>query len=520
MKPRSSLPFCVLAVAVAALVSCGGESRDLRWWKGNLHTHSLWSDGDDYPEAIVGWYKDQGYDFLALSDHNTLAEGDRWIDVAASAGGMAAFEDYVEKFGTDWVEQRQDNGTLLARLKTLEEYRGLFEEVGSFLLIQSEEITDRFESKPIHVNATNIAELIEPQCGGSVREVMQNNVDAVLDQRRRTGQAMFPRYAAATDEQLTVMLQLARQGLNGGAVGIGFGVQYVPGASREEVLRLFELCAEFDVPCHLHVRYLGPHPGDNSSLAAIEEVIAAAAVTGASAQIVHIGSVAGRKIETALWMLEGAQARGIDVMADVYPYTAVSTGLSSTVFDEGWQERMGGISYGDIELTRTGERLTAETFASYRAERTHSVIVHFIPEESVRRALAHPLVMVASDGVIRGGRGHPRGAGTFSRVLGRYVREQAVLSLPEAIRKMTIMPARRLEQSVPAMIRKGRLNPGADADVVVFDPATVADRATYREPAQHSAGIRYVLVNGQIVVEDGKLNPDVQPGRPVRRGMW
>ena len=192
MKPRSSLPFCVLAVAVAALASCGGESRDLRWWKGNLHTHSLWSDGDDYPEAIVAWYKDQGYDFVALSDHNRLAEGDRWIDVAASAGGMVAFEDYLEDFGTDWVEQRRDDGTLLARLKTLEEYRVLFEEVGSFLLIQSEEITDRFESQPIHVNATNIAELIEPQGGGSVREVMQNNVDAVLDQRRRTGQAMFP----------------------------------------------------------------------------------------------------------------------------------------------------------------------------------------------------------------------------------------------------------------------------------------------------------------------------------------
>ncbi len=334
----------------------------------------------------------------------------------------------------------------------------------------------------------------------------------------RQAAGITDRYAAATDEQLTVMLQLARQGLNGGAVGIGFGVQYVPGASREEVLRLFEVCAEFNVPCHLHVRYLGPHPADNSSLAAIEEVIAAAAVTGASAQVVHIGSVAGRKIETALWMLEGAQARGIDVMADVYPYTAGSTGLSSTVFDEGWQERMGGISYRDIELTRTGERLTAETFASFRAEGTHSVIVHFIPEESVRRALAHPLVMVASDGVIRRGRGHPRGAGTFSRVLGRYVREQAVLSLPEAIRKMTIMPARRLEQSVPAMIRKGRLNPGADADVVVFDPVTVNDRATYQEPAQHSAGIRYVLVNGQLVVEDGKLNEDVQPGRAVRRG--
>lgn len=335
----------------------------------------------------------------------------------------------------------------------------------------------------------------------------------------RVAAGVTERYAPATDAQLATMLQLARQALNTGAVGIGFGVQYVPGASREEVLRLFQVCAEFDVPCHLHIRYLGPHPQDNNSLAAIEEVIAAAAVTGASTQVVHLGSIAGRSMTTALWMLEGARNRGIDVMADIYPYTAGSTGLSSTVFDEGWQERMGGIGYGDIELTRNGERLTEETFTRYRAEDTVSVIVHFIPEEAVRQALAHPLVMVASDGVISDGRGHPRGAGTFSRVLGRYVKEQDVLSLPEAIRKMTVMPARRLERAVPAMIRKGRLNPGADADVVVFDPATVIDRATFTEPARRSAGIRYVLVAGQLVVEDGRLNRAIKPGRPVRRGV-
>ena len=192
MKPRSSFPFLVLAVAAVALASCGGESRDLRWWKGNLHTHSLWSDGDDYPEVVVDWYKSRGYHFVALSDHNVLAEGERWIDVASSAGGTVAFTDYLDRFGTDWVEGRQQNGRTVARLKTLEEYRVLFDEPGQFLIIQSEEITDGFESKPIHVNATNVAELIEPQGGGSVREVMQNNVDAVLDQRRRTGQAMFP----------------------------------------------------------------------------------------------------------------------------------------------------------------------------------------------------------------------------------------------------------------------------------------------------------------------------------------
>ena len=280
------------------------------------------------------------------------------------------------------------------------------------------------------------------------------------------------RNTPATAEQLATMIRLAEEAIDAGALGIGFGVQYVPGATREEVLRLFELAVGKDVPCHLHVRYLGPHPPDNNSLAAIQEVIAAATVTGASVQVVHIGSIAGRSMKTALWMLDGAREHGIDIMADVYPYTAGSTGLQSTVFDPGWQERMGGISYGDIELVKTGERLTEESFNRYRQGKRIGVIVHFIPEEAVQLALAHPFVMVASDGVISDGRGHPRGAGTFSRVLGKYVRELGVVSLNEAVRKMTIMPASRLEQSDPNMRRKGRLSVDADADIVVFDPKT------------------------------------------------
>lgn len=334
--------------------------------------------------------------------------------------------------------------------------------------------------------------------------------------RRATG--VGGQNEAATEEQVWEMVRMAKVAINQGAVGIGFGVQYVPGASREEVLRLFAVCAELRVPCHLHIRYLGPNPQDNNSLAAIEEVIAAAAVTGASAQVVHIGSIAGRSMRTALWMLDGARRNGIDVMADVYPYGAGSTGLSSAVFDPGWQERMGGITYRDIELTRSGERLTERTFEEYRTQDTVSVIVHFIPEQAIEMALAHPLVMVASDGVIRNGRGHPRGAGTYARVLGRYVRERSALSLPEAIRKMTVLPASRLEQSVPSMIRKGRLNPGADADLVVFDPDRVNDRATYQNPTQASDGIDFVLVAGEVVVRDGRLQEGVKAGRAVRRG--
>ena len=168
------------------------EQPPLRWWKGNLHTHSLWSDGDDYPEMIVEWYKQRGYHFLSLSDHNILSHNQKWIDAAKSRGGMQAYEKYRARFGSDWVEQQDENGKLMVRLKPLSEFRHLFEEPERLLLIQSEEISDKFGQLSIHLNATNLRELIPPQGGNSVLEVMQNNVNAVLDQRKKTGQPMIP----------------------------------------------------------------------------------------------------------------------------------------------------------------------------------------------------------------------------------------------------------------------------------------------------------------------------------------
>ncbi len=173
--------FLVISALLAA-AACGPPAAS--WWKGNLHTHSLWSDGDDFPEMAIDGYKKAGYDFVALSDHNVLAAGERFVQVDA-----AVLADYQKTLGNDWVEVAEDGRV---RLKTFEEYRTLFEERGKFLLIQSEEITDRFEEKPLHVNATNLKEPIEPQGGGSVREVLQRNVDKVLEQRARTGQMMFP----------------------------------------------------------------------------------------------------------------------------------------------------------------------------------------------------------------------------------------------------------------------------------------------------------------------------------------
>lgn len=184
LKPRAAF------LALLAVLGCTGEPQT-RWWKGNLHTHSLWSDGDTYPEMVIDWYQGHGYDFIQLSDHNTFAAGDRWIEVDRR-GGWQAYDEYVARFGADWVVERTDSTGLAVRLRTLEEYRPLFEEPGRFLVIQGEEITDEFESRPIHVNATNLRELITPQGGSSVRDVIRNNVRVVLDQRDRTGQPMLP----------------------------------------------------------------------------------------------------------------------------------------------------------------------------------------------------------------------------------------------------------------------------------------------------------------------------------------
>jgi dihydroorotase len=187
------------------------------------------------------------------------------------------------------------------------------------------------------------------------------------------------------------------------------------------------------------------------------------------------------------------------------------TDIASAVFDEGWQGRTGGIGYGDLQWALTGERLTADTFARYR-KLGGMVILHSIPEDMVRVAMADPTVMVASDGILDNGKGHPRAAGSYARVLGRYVREQHALSLMDALRKMSLSPAERL-----GIQSKGRLEVGADADITVFDPERVMDRATFENPAQYSEGIPFVLVNGVVVVRDGQLVDGVAPGRGLRR---
>ena len=191
-KPASSICAAIIVVSLSSSSSALAQKSETRWFKGNLHTHSLWSDGDGYPEMIVEWYKTNGYHFLALSDHNIIQKVERWTNIENNKGGTNAFARYLKRFGTNWVEQRRENGTNQARLKTFDEFQNLFEEKNKFLLILAEEITDRHLSAPVHMNVTNLRELITPRGGTSVFDVIQNNVNAVLEQRARTGQPMLP----------------------------------------------------------------------------------------------------------------------------------------------------------------------------------------------------------------------------------------------------------------------------------------------------------------------------------------
>jgi dihydroorotase len=327
------------------------------------------------------------------------------------------------------------------------------------------------------------------------------------------------RYAPASPQQIAQMQELARKAIRAGAAGVGFGINYTPGASYEEIFALFEVCAAEGVPCHLHARYKGNVFPQTMSLA-VQEVVAMAAATGAQAHVAHLTSSTVGSAPLCIRLIEGAAQRGVDVGFDFHVWTRNETTIQSALYDEGWEKNFGGITYGHIYVSETQEQLTKERFEELRrAPRDTSVQTEFIPESEIELALRSPIGIVASDGGgLANGRGHPRSVGTFARLLGLYVRERKVLPLMDALRKITLLPAQRVERAMPRMKRKGRLQVGSDADITVFDPATIRERATYKEPHLPSQGIRYVLVNGTLVLDNGEVAEGAAPGQWLRRG--
>lgn len=300
-------------------------------------------------------------------------------------------------------------------------------------------------------------------------------------------------------------LDLLDKELQAGALGIGVPIGYYPGATREEVYNVYEFAAARKTMVFTHVR--------EGKALAIQQAIADAATTGAALHIVHLNSMSLDEIGLTLRMVANGQKQGLDITTELYPYTAGSTSLESAIFDDGWQQRL-GITYNDLQWVETGERLTAETFASYR-KKGGIVILHSMRPEWIEAGIKSPITMIGSDGMPYSRLAHPRTAGTYARVLGVYVRERKTLSLMDALRKMTIMPAQRLETVAPVLRNKGRLQVGADADITIFDPNTIIDKATFEEGLKFSEGISHVLVNGVFVVKGGKTIGNVFPGQPV-----
>ena len=315
-------------------------------------------------------------------------------------------------------------------------------------------------------------------------------------------------------DHIARLCERVAENLLNGALGISMSPEYTPGVQGEEMLALSRLAYEYDVATYYHLRYSTPF-GENNSLVGIQEVISLARETGAGVHILHISSTGATFVaDEAYAIVAAARAEGLDITADIYPYDSWATYLGSARFSGNWQERF-GLTYSDLQLPNTPQTLTAETFQLYRGENRLAIANGSIPEAEVRLALIQPYVFIASDTIIfESLDNHPRGSGTFSRVIGKYARDENVITLMEAIAKLTIMPAMRLDSASDDIKRKGRLEIGADADIVLFDYNTIRDTATNEKVASYSEGIYYVFVNGQLGLDPGGVR-DVRAGRPV-----
>ena len=376
----------------------------------------------------------------------------------------------------------------------------------SYALMVRDGVTSAFE---LEVGTGDVVAWYAHREGGQLVNygVSIGHIKARMEVLDDPGTALLPAgvggSGSATDGQITAMEAIIRRGLDEGALAVGFGSAYTPGAEMSEIERMLAIAAEYGAPAHIHMR---------NGLAGLDSTITAARNVGAALHIVHVNSSAGAAIDGFLAAIQAARDDAQDVTTETYPYGAGMTEIQSALFDdwESWPDAR----FENHQLVSTGERLTRETFGQARRE-GGTVIIHGRTEEMTRAAVGSPFTIIASDGFIENGRGHPRTSGSYSKVLGQYVRDERLLDLRDAIAKMTLMPARRLEARAPAMARKGRTQVGADADITVFDPITVIDRSTYMDATIPAEGIPYVIVGGEVVVDGGEVT-GARPGRAVR----
>jgi N-acyl-D-glutamate deacylase len=350
----------------------------------------------------------------------------------------------------------------------------------------------------------------------------------------------LPRWSSqiANAQQLQAITGIVSDGLDAGGLGIGIPLGYATQTGRKEYYDLNAMAAKRGVPTFVHYRFQSTEEPD-SSFEAAEEVIAVAAATGAHIHICHINSSDLRDGKRIVALFKAAQARGVPITVEAYPYSGAASAIGSSIFrGPNWRERLGNLQISDLEVD--GKALDQATFDRLQREAPDTIVIAHMTrpgivagdQELLDEAVLYPGGAIASDSVpwtVDGkivednvwplaatARSHPRSAGTFSRFLKQYVRERQAISLVEGIRKLTLIPAQTIQAVAPQMANKGRIRVGADADIAVFDLATITDKATFDRPAQPSSGMRWVLVAGVPVVARGSLDPQALPGSPIR----
>lgn len=306
------------------------------------------------------------------------------------------------------------------------------------------------------------------------------------------------KYGPTTAQQRAWMAQEMEKCLDRGCAGISFGIRYVPGMDAKELVETAAGCKKYGRMIAAHIRSDAAEVFD-----AAREFLDAGVALGVPIQVSHIGSMAGfGQMKEFLTLVDAYRRRHPRIYCDCYPYAAFSTSIGSATYDEGWLERY-HCGYDVVELSEgkyKGQRCTKETFDETRRDFPGCTTVCYVmQQEDVDLAYRHPGVMLASDGVLSGGQGHPRAAGAFPRLLAAYVR-QGKLGLYDAINRMTAMPAAQL-----GFQNKGRLSIGADADLVIFDLENIQDCASFQQPLLPPTGIDWVLVNGVPAVREGRI---------------
>ncbi|ADQ14615.1 N-acyl-D-glutamate deacylase [Halanaerobium hydrogeniformans] len=307
-------------------------------------------------------------------------------------------------------------------------------------------------------------------------------------------------YKHISDSKIKEIKRLLKEDLEAGSLGLSFGLEYTPGLTTKEMIELSELVAEY--PQRLvtaHYRF-----DSVRALESIAELIIIAREAGNKMQISHLGScTAYGQTAEALKMIEQANKAGIDIMADIYPYDAFSSYIGSAVFDAGCFEKW-GIDYEAVKILEgkyKGQECTEKIFNYLRKNEVDTLVaVSAMDESEIVEAIKNPLLMIASDGLLNQGQGHPRSAGTCPRVIAKYVRKEKQISLKNAVNKMTNLPAQRIGLS-----KKGRIKEGYDADLTIFDFNTIEDNASFEQPTKAPTGINHVLIKGVEIVKNSEL---------------